>query len=120
MRTEYLNSLHDLTSNENNFSDQSAFEAIIQRSFTLDDCYQMLIHVIRKLSSSKMKWRKLLKTLYLIDGLVKGGSRQAVETIKKKVDLLDNLTRFTCIEKNIERGSKSKVIGPLHGYRSYF
>lgn len=69
----------------------------------------MLKHIYKKLQGPTKKWRKILKTLYLIDAVLKKGSYRAVKELKTKVFLVKTLFEFLFIEGTIDRGVKSKV-----------
>ena len=99
--------LHKVTSNEKNFPEQSDLHIIAKYTFYQNECDQMLKHVFKKLQGPYKKWRKILKTLALMDTVLKKGSHRAVKEFKSKVFLVKNLFEFSYIEGTMDRGVKS-------------
>ena len=75
----------------------------------------MLKHVFKKLQGPYKKWRKILKTLILINMIVNNGSKKAVAQFKNKVFLIRNLFEFSYIEGSMDRGAKSMIISKRNG-----
>lgn len=78
-------------------------------TFYQNDCDHFLKHVFKKLQGPAQKWRKILKTLYLMDVVIKKGSLRAVKEFKAKVFLVKNLFEFSYIEGTMNNGSTSKL-----------
>ena len=70
----------------------------------------MLKHVFKKLQGPYKKWRKILKTLILINVIVEKGSKRAIAQFQNKVFLIHNLFEFSYIEGSMDRGAKSKIM----------
>lgn len=116
--------LHKVTSNEKSFPEQAELNIVAKHSFYKKENEQMVKHVFKKLQGPYKKWRKILKTLYLMDAVMKKGSRSAVREFKNKVFLVKNLFEFSYIEGTMDRGIKSKLNskrageGACRGHRS--
>ena len=102
--------LHKATSNEKSFPEQSDLNIIAKYTFYQNECDQMLKHVFKKLQGPYKKWRKILKTLTLVETILKKGSHRAVKGLKNKVFLVKNLFEFSYIEGTMDRGIKSDII----------
>lgn len=101
--------LHKVTSNEKNFPEQAELNIVTKHSFYQRECDQLLKHIFKKLQGPYKKWRKILKTLYLMDAVLKRGSHRAVKEFKAKVFLVKNLYEFSFIEGTMDRGVKSEI-----------
>lgn len=101
--------LHKATSNEKSFPEQAELNIVAKHTFYKKECEQLLKHVFKKLQGPYKKWRKILKTLYLMDIVLKRGSHKAVKEFKNKVFLVKNLYEFSYIEGTMDRGVKSKL-----------
>lgn len=66
-------------------------------------------HIGKKLNCRKEKWRKILKTLFLIEHLLKTGPPSFVDNIRSENYKLKNLNNFTYIDENrADKGETSK------------
>ena len=106
-KSKFKNELHLITSNELNFPTQTEFANVAKHSFTQKDCEVMLKHIFKRLQCRPEKWRKVLKTLTLIETLVSRGSKKTMFEFKNKVFLLQNLNKFGFWEGSIDRGAQS-------------
>ncbi len=108
-KSKLKNDLHKITSNELNFPTQAEFAEIAKHSFSRKDCEKLLKHIFKRLQSKPDQWRKILKTLTLVDTLVTKGSKQVMFEFKNKIFLIENLINFTFIEGSIDRGLQSNI-----------
>ena len=66
-------------------------------------------HCIKKLESKKEKWRKILKTLFLIEHILKTGSPNFVDSMRSEMYKLKNLNSFSFMDTNkTDKGETSK------------
>lgn len=59
-----------------------------------------MAHVLKRLECKKEKWRKILKTLFLIEHILKTGSPNFVDSMKSDMYKLKNLSSFSFIDSN--------------------
>ena len=79
----------------------------------------LIKHINKKLQDKTKKWRKILKTLTLIEEILKNGSQEAVKILKRDEFLILNLENFEFKKGNLDRGLKirekaKKIIYELH------
>ena len=77
----------------------------------------LLKHIFKRLQSPSKKWRKIVKTLGLVDVLLARGSKKSVFELKNKVFLVQNLASFSFVEGPIDRGAKSGLSSSGAGAR---
>lgn len=66
-------------------------------------------HISKKLQCRKEKWRKILKTLFLIEHVLKTGSNNFVDSMRGMTYQLRNLNSFSYIDENRnDKGETSK------------
>jgi hypothetical protein len=106
-KSRFKNELHKITSNELNFPTQSEFLEIAKHSFSQKDCEKLLKHIFKRLQSKPDKWRKIVKTLTLVDTLIAKGSKKIIYEFKNKIFLIENLSKFGHFEGSIDRGVQS-------------
>ena len=78
-------------------------------SFSRKDCKQLIKHITKRLQCEPSKYRKIIKTLYLILILLENGSKKSVEDLKSKISLIKDLTTFKYRENGVDRGYKSEL-----------
>ena len=108
-KSKFKNELHKVTSNELNFPTQADFMEVVKHSFSRNDCEVLLKHVFKRLQSPAEKWRKVLKTLTLVEVLVAKGSKKVIFEFKNKIFLINNLGKFSHFENSIDRGHQSRL-----------
>lgn len=118
-KTKFQNELHRLTSDELSFPTQVDLADVARHSFIKQDCEVLLKHIFKRLQSPSKKWRKIVKTLSLIDVLLARGSKKSVFELKNKVFLVQNLSTFTFHDGPLDRGAKSELISPRPSQRPY-
>ena len=106
-KSKFKNSLHKITSNELNFPSQADFAEIAKHSFSRKDCEKLLKHIFKRLQCKPEKWRKILKTLTLVETLLVKGSKKVIFELKNKIFLIENLIKFGFFEGNNDRGVQS-------------
>ena len=102
--------LNQATSNEMGYASISLLNEISKRTDDREECKMIVKFCIKLLSSKPKFWKRILKSLYLIEHLVKTGSQDYVEGIKDERDSLRELYNFSHEEDGKEKGEKSKFI----------
>ena len=70
-----------------------------------------MAHILKRLESKKEKWRKVLKTLFLIEHILKTGSPNFVDSMKSEIYKIKNLSSFSFIDSNrSDKGETSTII----------
>ena len=104
--------LHVATSDDPTFLSKTELRGFAECSFDREDCTAILKHVYARLQLPASKWRKVLKSLNIIEVLMEYGSRPCVKDIKEKIYLIQKLTDFQAIRGNIDVGAQSDLISP--------
>lgn len=99
--------LHKLTSNEDKLPKNKEYDKAVVYSFNPTECKQLVKHIVKRLQAPPKKYKKIIKTLYLILVLLEKGSRQAVSEMQRNVGLVEYLTTFSYKDKNKDKGFKS-------------
>ena len=73
------------------------------------ECDEMMAHVMDKLKNNTDKWKKILKTLYLIHALIKGGSRRAVNLLKMNLEQIQKFENYVHVKDQTGEGNKSNI-----------
>jgi hypothetical protein len=82
---------------------------ILKNIYSSADYQVIVAHVINKLECKKEKWRKILKTLFLIEHLLRTGSPNIVDSMKGELYKIKNLNSFSFIDTNrSDKGETSK------------
>ena len=108
-KSKFKNDLHRITSNELNFPTQAEFAEIAKHSFSRKDCEKLLKHIFKRLQCAPAKWRKIVKTLTLVEVLLSKGSKKVIFEFKTKVFLVENLNKFGYFDGSIDRGLQSRL-----------
>ena len=75
------------------------------------DCQTIMAHISQELQAPSFKWLKVLKTLFLVEHLLKCGSTRCYEYLKSEVNQLRYLQNFSFIdEKRADKGESSMFI----------
>jgi hypothetical protein len=67
-------------------------------------------HISKKLQAPAFKWRKVLKTLFLIEHLLKVGAPKCYDSLKGEVYQLRNLQNFSFIDHNKADKGETSII----------
>lgn len=65
---------------------------------------KILAHFYLKLQSKSGEWRRVLKTLNSIEFIIKNGSPQAIQALKREVYKLHSLSNFSHMENGKDKG----------------
>lgn len=106
-KTDFEIELHLATSNELNFPTQTTLRKIAEQTRQKINCDSAIKHLMKKLQTPKQKWRKILKTLNLIEEIVKTGAKRISLELFSKSFLIQNLAKFTYRENSVDVGVES-------------
>lgn len=104
--------LHKATSNELAFPTQSDLLELAAKSTAKENCESAIKHITKKLQEPKEKWRKILKTLNLIEVLVAKGHRRITLELQTKIFMIQPLTSFMYRENSMDVGQQSEFMSP--------
>lgn len=107
LRSKFQNKMHFLTSNKKGFPTEEDLNEASRYSYKKKNHTYIKSHINKKLKSPKKKWRKILKTFYLIENLLYKGCKELVYEFKKKIKDLEKFFNFEYFENNMDRGLKS-------------
>ena len=65
---------------------------------------KILAHFYLKLQSKAHEWRRILKTLNSIEFIIKNGSPNAIQTLKREIYKLQSLSNFSHVENGKDKG----------------
>lgn len=115
--SEIERTLNEATSNENWGVSNTTLTKIAEASFNYDDGEAIMRHVWRTISSDPKEWRRIYKTLTLLEHLLKFGSSRCVQQAKDELFQLRLLTSFSYSDRGEERGTgirdKSRLLVEL-------
>lgn len=106
-KSSYEIDLHRATSNELNFPTQTELLDLATKTSIKENCDSALKHFFKKLQTPKEKWRKLLKTINLLEIMIVKGNRRITLELQSKIFLVQNLTSFMYREKSMDVGQQS-------------
>lgn len=72
----------------------NTIDELIKKSDNDDDIEVIMTYMIKKLNLKFEKWKKIYKTLKLLENLLKGGNMKIVYKMKYYKELIDNLSEF--------------------------
>jgi ENTH domain len=65
---------------------------------------KILAHFYLKLQSKAHEWRRILKTLNSIEFIIKNGSPNAIQALKREIYKLQSLSNFSHVESGKDKG----------------
>ena len=107
MLTELERKLKKATANEHCHANVSLLNEISQRTAIKEDYYIIYNHCIKKLSIRASKWLKILKTLFLIEHILRTGNLKFAEHLREDEYKLKNLFNFSFYEGTADKGETS-------------
>ena len=107
MLTELERKLKKATANEHCHANVSLLNEISQRTAIKEDYYIIYNHCIKKLSIRASKWLKILKTLFLIEHILRTGNLKFAEHLREDEYKLKNLFNFSFYEGKADKGETS-------------
>ena len=107
MLTELERKLKKATSNEHCHANVALLNDISQRTSIREDYYIIYNHCIKKLSVRASKWLKILKTLFLIEHILRTGNLKFAEHLKEDEYKIKRLFDFSYYEGKADKGETS-------------
>ena len=99
--------LHKLTSNEDKLPNSKQYDKAVAYSFYRSECKQLIKHIVKRLQAPPKKFKKIIKTLYLVLIVIEKGSRYAVMEMQRNIGLVENLIMFSYKDGKTDKGYKS-------------
>jgi len=100
--------LAEATSNETGLASISLLNELSSRTDDSENCKIIVKYCIKILTLKPKFWKRILRSLSLIEHILKTGSQDFVDQIKDERDNLSNLYEFSYEEDGKERGEQSK------------
>ncbi len=109
-KTELEKKLKEATSNEHCHANVSLLNEISNKTQYRSDYNTILFHCIKKLGCRPVKWRKILKDLFLIEHILRTGNPRFADDLKDSEYKLKNLFNFSFYdESRSDKGETSKL-----------
>lgn len=97
--------LNEVTSDENWTGNTKVLGEVAEHTFNYNDFNAIMKHIWERLSQKGKKWRRILKTLNLMEYLTKNGSPRCVGEFKDEIYQLRTLQDFSLYEQTLDRGA---------------
>ena len=107
MLTELERKLKKATANEHCHANVSLLDEISRRTTSREDYYIIYNHCMKKLSCRPEKWLKILKSLFLIEHILRTGNLKFAEHLKEDEYKIKRLFEFTYVEGKADKGETS-------------
>ena len=115
-QVDLLSKISEATANESGFANISLLNEISSRADNPEDCKLIVRTCIKLLSLKPKMWKRILRSLALIEHIIKTGSQDFVDRIKDERDSLRELYEFTYDDDGKDRGEGSKYKKLLNIY----
>merc|ERR1719424_598886 len=121
LETPLEKNIREATENTNWGCANTVLQELAEACSSYSDRQKIMIKVWEKLQGDEDKWRRLVKTLTLLDYLLKNGPDQIAGEVQSEQLLVRRLTTCRCMEDGVEKGvavrEKAKGIMELIGDR---
>ena len=107
MLTELERKLKKATANEHCHANVSLLDEISRRTTSREDYYIIYNHCMKKLSCRPEKWLKILKSLFLIEHILRTGNLKFAEHLKEDEYKIKRLFEFSYVEGKTDKGETS-------------
>ena len=107
MLTELERKLKKATANEHCHANVSLLDEISRRTTSREDYYIIYNHCMKKLSCRQEKWLKILKSLFLIEHILRTGNLKFAEHLKEDEYKIKRLFEFSYVEGKADKGETS-------------
>ena len=107
MLTELERKLKKATANEHCHANVSLLDEISRRTTSREDYYIIYNHCMKKLSCRPEKWLKILKSLFLIEHILRTGNLKFAEHLKEDEYKIKRLFEFSYIDGKADKGETS-------------
>ncbi len=115
-QVELLGKINEATANESGFANISLLNEISSRADNPEDCKFIVKNCIKLLSLKPKMWKRILRSLALIEHIIKTGSQDFVDRIKEERDSLRELYEFSYDDDGKDRGEGSKYQKLINKY----
>jgi len=96
--------LREATSNQNWGCPNSVLYALAVACESYPDRQKVMKKIWERLQSGEDKWRRVLKTLMLLDAILKHGPEQVAMEVQSEQSNIRRLVNFQCVEQGQDRG----------------
>ena len=107
MLTELERKLKKATADEHCHANVSLLDEISRRTASREDYYIIYNHCMKKISCRPEKWLKVLKSLLLIEHILRTGNLKFAEHLKEDEYKIKSLFNFSYIEGKSDKGETS-------------
>ena len=107
MLTELERKLKKATANEHCHANVSLLDEISRRTASREDYYIIYNHCMKKISCRPEKWLKVLKSLLLIEHILRTGNLKFAEHLKEDEYKIKRLFEFSYIDGKADKGETS-------------
>ena len=109
-QAELEKKINEATINETGFPSISLLNEISLRTDDTEECKIISKNCIRILGLKPKMWKRILRSLALIEHILKTGNQNFVDQIKDERDRIKDLFEFKYEEEDKDRGEPSKSI----------
>ncbi|KAL4470094.1 hypothetical protein ABPG72_008753 [Tetrahymena utriculariae] len=103
-RTPLEKLLHEVTSNDNWGVNPKLLRQVSDESYHFENREVILNFIFHRLSNKTKNWRKILKTLELIEFLIKNGLYDLCSDFRREIVHITTHCDFQMLEKGVDRG----------------
>ena len=107
MKTELERKLKKATADEHCHANVSLLDEISRRTSSREDYYIIYNHCMKKISCRPEKWLKVLKSLLLIEHILRTGNLKFAEHLKEDEYKIKRLFEFSYIDGKADKGETS-------------
>jgi hypothetical protein len=107
MLTELERKLKKATADEHCHANVSLLDEISRRTASREDYYIIYNHCMKKISCRPEKWLKVLKSLLLIEHILRTGNLKFAEHLKEDEYKIKRLFEFSYIDGKADKGETS-------------
>ncbi len=118
MMNDLEKKLKEATSNEHCHANVSLLNEISQKTQNFEDFRVIYDYCMKTLTSNSDQWRRILKTLFLIEHILRTGNLRFAEELKDESYRIKNLTGFSYYDGGADKGETSKFIFYLYNLYS--
>jgi len=115
-KAELEKKINEATVNQAGFASISLLNEISSRTDDVEECKIVSKQCIKLLTLKPKMWKRILRSLALIEHIIKTGSQDFVDRIKDERDSLRELYEFTYDDDGRDRGEGSKYKKLLNIY----
>ena len=107
-QVDLITKLNEATANEKGLASISLLNEISTRTNNYEECNTIVKHCVKILSLKAKMWKRIQRSLTLIEHIIKTGSQNFYDKMKDERDSLKDLYEFTYEEDDKDRGETSK------------